>query len=111
MVAKAPFTIWSQRERLAWVLPISSPQSGTKQGWVPCGLQQLVVEPCVPVTEQNHESPDAEGSSKRELQQAEEGGDNGHDAAPLCALQQAPSSYQRQNGADNQESPCKMHNR
>ena len=69
---------------------------------------QLLVEGGVAVTEQDNEGPDAEGGSEGEAQEAEEGGNDSYDAAPLGALVQAPSRDQGQTGTNQEGDPDKM---
>src|ERR1035437_6531521 len=71
-------------------------------------LRQLLVERGVAVTHQRDQGPDGEGGADGELENAEEGGHDGDDPAPLGALHQAPCSSERQTCAHHDKEPRKM---
>ena len=71
-------------------------------------FSELVVELGVLIAEQDDQGPDAEGGSKRELEQAEDGCNDGDHAAPLGVLHQAPAGCDGQRGAQHQEDPDKL---
>jgi hypothetical protein len=70
------------------------------ESWKRWPLWQLFVEGSVAVAKKDNEGPNTDCGSEWEIQQAEEGGHDGHDTAPLAALIQTPCGYQRQAEAD-----------
>ncbi len=62
-------------------------------------ILELAVERGVLIAEQDDQGADSEGGAEGELEEAEDGRDDGHHAAPLGVLQQAPAGGDGQGGA------------
>ena len=54
-------------------------------------LSKLLIKRRIPIAQQHHQRPDAQGGAEGELKQAEEGRDDGHDAAPLRCVRAGPT--------------------